>query len=169
MSFPRGSFPRVALAALLSPLGSALYVLPALQAFRRSGVDDFDLMNVRGLLVAWLGMALLMSMLGFLFRYWNLTRLRHHLLLMLGVGLISMLLSMPHEIGALPVVIPVVITTALLASVTGVTFKWLAYGFDPDRPATTGWKIAGSAYVLALIINLICLMGFASGTLSTLG
>jgi hypothetical protein len=165
MSFPRGSFARMSVAALLAPLGPALCVLPVLEAWRRDTQRDWVFRDTGEFLLAWLALSLFISVVGLLLRAWNKTALRHHLLTTLIIGAVPLLLTVVHwllsmnwsghpEVVAMPYPchellrsgtfdLPGKVTLALLVSTAGVAFKWLAYGFDADHKPGAGWQTTG--------------------------
>jgi hypothetical protein len=189
MSFPRGSFSRMAVAALLAPLGPALCLLPVIDALHRNTSSMWAGQGIREFLLGWLAVSLLISVLGLLLRSWKRTALRHHILATLAIGALPILLTLTGWLASVnrnvdPDTVTLAhpcfelfrsetfglqaaVSQALLLSIAGMSFKWLAYGLDRDSRASPAWQAAGVFYVLALLVDIGGQIGNINGAIPT--
>jgi hypothetical protein len=169
MSFPRGSFSRMAVAALLAPLGPAVCLLPVIDTLHRDTNGMWAGQGIREFLLRWLAVSLLISVTGLLLSHWKRTALRHHILATLTIGALPALLASTCSqlFRTATPGIQAAVSQALLLSIAGMSFKWLAYGLDRGRPATPAWQAAGVFYVLALVVDIGGQIGHINGAFPT--
>jgi hypothetical protein len=146
-----------------------------------------------GLILFWLAIAAATAAFSLVLRALKKTRLRHHLLFALAIGAIPVVITLAvwiarmisaadgpkltedgfavidnpygfcYELLFRRGTLNLQVTLAMWASVMAAVTKWMIYGFDRDSPTTTRWKIAGVAYVLALVVDFLGTFGQMSG------
>lgn len=193
MNLARGSLPRLLATALLAPVVPLVLGLAwaAVWSTLTSQQIFGQMPRWDGLILFWLAIAAAAAVFSVALRAVKKTRLRHHLLFSLAVAAIPVVITIamlidqmisaaggPNltEDGLVVVENPYAcqeffrrgtlnlqVTLALWASIMAAVIKWMIYGFDRDKPATTGWKIAGAAYVLALAVDFLGTFGQMSG------
>ena len=189
MSLPPGSFPRMAVSALLAPLAPALCLIPVIDSLHRDRRGMWAGQGIHEFLLGWLAVALLISVVGVLLRSWKRTALRHHILAMLAVGALPILLTLTGWLASVnwsgdpdvlamahPCIelfrpetfgLPAAVSQALLLSIAGMNFKWLVYGLDRNHPASPGWQVAGVLYVFVLMVDIGGQIGHINGAFPT--